>query len=147
MRRSSLALTAVFLHLHFPFYVGCTRATEMKSISPKKSLLSSPDSMVKGLSLGDKLSNYGKNKGDKYSFGLLYQNSWHILPKKLYTALGSRKHRQKNTRSICNSFVEIRASFCTAEELKWYGFLKLRTINTRKEVYISESGIVVTIET
>ena len=77
--------------------------------------------MVKGLSLGDKLSNYGKNKGDKYSFGLLYQNkllTYSFTKKNYIPHWAAENIVKKNTRSICNSFVEIRASFYTAEELK-----------------------------
>ena len=52
--------------------------------------------MVKGLSLGDKLSNYGKNKGDKYSFGLLYQNKLlTYFTKKIIYRTGQQKTSSK----------------------------------------------------
>ena len=66
--------------------------------------------MVKGLSLGDKLSNYGKNKGDKYSFGLLYQNKLltYSFTKKIIYRTGQQKTSSKK---ILEAFVIVLLKF------------------------------------
>ena len=65
--------------------------------------------MVKGLSLGDKLSNYGKNKGDKYSFGLRYQNKLlTYFTKKIIYRTGQQKTSSKK---ILEAFVIVLLKF------------------------------------
>ena len=65
--------------------------------------------MVKGLSLGDKLSNYGKNKGDKYSFGFLYQNK--LLTYFTKKIIHRTEQQKTSSKKILEAFVIVLLKF------------------------------------